>query len=183
MSADTATLIAARDGFELYRRPDRSDGDWQNLKLVLTKRKAAKHNWHLGWHGQQKRLARNRDSLLLREHYPATHDWVLDQLRQRSEVGPVEHAADIDAAADASAASADTAVPADTSAVDTRAEALARAVEDGKRWHEAQEAKRREAEAQRQRERQECVGWQRAQYGSYLAQFGAFGFGPPWGQI
>jgi hypothetical protein len=164
--------IAACGDFKLCRR-DRENGEWQTFELVSIERREV---YYLGWNSQQQRLARNRDHERLCEH-PAVHDWVLDELSQRSATEPVERAADVHEAADASAASADTAVPADTS-VDARAEALARAAEEEIRRREARQARLRADEAQRQRERDANTNWHRAQYAGYLAQFGAFGWPP-----
>ena len=91
MSDDTTTsLIAARADFKLYHRPERGDRGWQNFKLVLTTRRAPKHNWHLGWNPLEQRLARNRDHYLLRERYPTIYAWLVSELRQRPATEPVE---------------------------------------------------------------------------------------------
>jgi len=175
MSDDTTTsLIAARADFKLYHRPERGDRGWQNFKLVLTTRRAPKHNWHLGWNPREQRLARNSDNDLLREHYPAIHDWVLCELRQHPEAEPVERdvvdaddATNVDNAANASVAaiaSADTVVY----VIDARADTLARAAEDDRRWREAQQAQRRQAEEQRQREAEANASWRRGQFNNYV---------------
>ena len=70
------TTIAKRDGFTLYERPDRASPPWRSFKLVG--RTGRKRNWWLGWNGE--RLARNSDTVLLAEHRPEVHAWVLEVL-------------------------------------------------------------------------------------------------------
>lgn len=75
--------IGNTDGWRLVEVKEWKRDGWINLKLYYTK-KARKKVYYIGVSVKEKRLARNKDKVILLERFPEIENWVINSVIEYS---------------------------------------------------------------------------------------------------